>query len=297
MQEHNEEKKGILYALAAFIFWGLVPIYFKLTSSVLPAEVLVHRIVWSVVFLALLIGYTKQSRQVLAILKDWKKVRILMITSILVSSNWLIFIWAISHDMITEASLGYYINPIISILLGIIFFGEIPSKLQKIAILLAFLAILNELISVGSIPLVSLSLASLFAFYGMLRKKISLPSVAGLFIETLVILPFALLYFYYLVSTSQNTFDFTINTVSILLISAGLITVLPLLWFNAAATRISLTKLGFIQYVGPSISFLLGIFVYHEPFDQKKLLTFLLIWLALVLFSFDSKLSKKRFSH
>ncbi|MDX1808213.1 MAG: EamA family transporter RarD [Sulfurospirillaceae bacterium] len=293
MQTANEEGKGILYALAAFIFWGLVPIYFKLTSSVLASEVLVHRIFWSVVFLSILIVYSKQSAQVKLILKDWHKLKILMITSVLISSNWLIFIWSVSHNMITEASLGYYINPILSIILGIIFFDEIPSKLQKIAIALAGLAILNELISVGSIPLVSLSLASLFAFYGMLRKKISLPSVSGLFIETLLILPFALLYFAYLVHTSQNKFDFSFDYISLILISAGFITVVPLLWFNAAATRISLTKLGFAQYIAPSISFLLGIFVYHEPFDHKKFLTFALIWLALIVFSMDSRSARK----
>lgn len=294
MSSNTEEKKGLLYALAAFVFWGLIPIYFKLVSSVLPSEVLAHRIVWSVVFLAVLIVYSKQSAQVKAILKDWNKLKVLFITSILISSNWLIFIWAISHNMITEASLGYYINPIISIVLGIIFFGEIPSRLQKIAIFLAVLAIFNELVSVGSIPLVSLSLALLFAFYGMLRKKISLPSVAGLFIETLIIFPFAILYFLYLVHTSQNKFNFSFDYISIFLISAGFITVIPLLWFNAAATRISLTKLGFVQYIGPSISFLLGIFVYHEPFDHKKFLTFALIWLALVVFSIDSRVRKIR---
>lgn len=293
MQNFNEEKKGVIFAILAFTFWGLVPIYFKLVSSVSPLEILVHRIIWSLLFLYILIISTRQMGAVKKIFKDKRKFKILFLTALLVSTNWLIFIWAVSHNKITEASLGYYINPIINVILGIIFFSEKPTKFQKIAILFAIFAILNELISFGSIPLLSLSLAFSFGFYGMLRKKISLPSVAGLFIETLILAPFALLYFIYLFFTSQNSFNFSFDSISLLLISAGFITVLPLLWFNAAATRISLVKLGFLQYIGPSVSFALGIFIYHEPFDHKKLVTFAFIWIALIIFSLDSRYSKK----
>ncbi len=293
MQNLSEEKKGIIFAILAFTFWGLIPIYFKLVSSVSPLEILAHRIIWSVFFLYILVISTKQMSLVKNIFRDTKKLKILFVTAILVSTNWLIFIWAISNNKITEASLGYYINPIVNVILGIIFFSEKPTKLQKIAILLATLAILNELVSFGSIPLLSLSLAFSFGFYGMLRKKISLPSVAGLFIETLILAPLAILYFIYLIFTSQNAFHFSFDAISLLLVSAGFITVIPLLWFNAAATRISLVKLGFLQYIGPSLSFLLGIFIYHEPFDHKKLITFAFIWCALVIFLLDSKYSKK----
>ena len=293
MQNFNEEKKGVIFAILAFTFWGLVPIYFKLVSSVSPLEILAHRIIWSFFFLYILIISTKKMGLVKNIFKDKRKFKILFLTALLVSTNWLIFIWAVSNNKITEASLGYYINPIINVILGIIFFSEKPTKFQKIAILFAIFAISNELISFGSIPLLSLSLALSFGFYGMLRKKISLPSVAGLFIETLILAPFALLYFIYLFFTSQNSFNFSFDSISLLLISAGFITVLPLLWFNAAATRISLVKLGFLQYIGPSISFLLGIFIYDEPFDHKKLITFAFIWFALIIFSLDSRYSKK----
>lgn len=293
MKNLNEEKQGVIYAILAFIFWGLVPIYFKLVSSVSPMEILIHRILWSVLFLSILIVVTKQTRALKKILKDKKKMKILFLTSILVSSNWLIFIWAISNDKITEASLGYYINPIVNVILGILFFSEKPTKLQKIAILFALFAIVNEIISFGSIPLVSVSLALTFGFYGMLRKKISLPSVAGLYIETLLISPFAIVYFIYLVYTSANMFVFPPNYISWLLVCAGLITVIPLLWFNAATTRISLVKLGFLQYIGPTLAFLLGVFVYHEPFDEKKLITFAFIWVALIFFTMDSRYSKK----
>jgi len=293
LQNNNEEKQGIIYAILAFTFWGLVPIYFKLLQSVNPVEILIHRILWSVVFLSILIVLTKQTSNLKKILKDKKKLKILFLTSILVSTNWLIFIWAVSNNQITEASLGYFINPIVNVILGILFFSEKPTKFQKFAILFAIFAILNELISFGSIPLVSLSLALSFGFYGMLRKKISLPSVAGLYIETLIVSPFATMYFIYLVLNSQNAFVFPLSHISWILMSAGLITVIPLLWFNAAATRIPLVKLGFLQYIGPTISFLLGVFAYNELFDTKKLITFSFIWIALIFFTLDSKYLKK----
>ncbi len=287
MKNFTEEKKGIIYAVLAFVFWGLVPVYFKLVQSVSPTEILVHRIVWSVVFLSILVVVGKQVSVFKSVVKERKKLKVLFLTSFLVSSNWLIFIWAVTNGKITEASLGYYINPIVNVILGIIFFKEKPTKFQNIAIFFAVLAIANEIIQFGSIPLISTSLALTFGFYGMLRKKISLPSVAGLFVETLIVLPFALGYFIYLVYNHENSFVFPLNYISILLICAGLITVIPLLWFNAAATRISLVKLGFLQYIGPTIAFLLGVFVYDEPFDTKKLITFFFIWIALIFFTLD----------
>jgi len=293
LENFNEEKKGIIYAILAFTFWGLVPIYFKLVQSVSPIEILIHRILWSVVFLSILIIFTKQIPNLKKLLKDRKRLKILFLTSVLVSTNWLIFIWAVSNNQITEASMGYFINPIVNVILGMLFFSEKPTKLQKLAILFAIFAIINELISFGSIPLISLSLALSFGFYGMLRKKISLPSVTGLYIETLIVTPFALMYFIYLVINSKSAFVFPPKYISWVLMSAGLITVIPLLWFNAAATRIPLVKLGFLQYIGPTISFLLGVFAYNEPFDEKKFITFSFIWIALVAFSLDSRFSKK----
>ncbi len=281
----NEEKRGIIFAVMAFTFWGMVPIYFKAVSSVSATEVLAHRIIWSVVFLSVMIVYTKQFKQFIYIIRNKKKLKILFITSILVSTNWLVFIWAVLNNKITEASLGYFINPIINVLLGILFFKEKLTKYQALAIFFAILAVFNELISFGSIPVLSLTLAFSFGFYGMLRKKIALSSVPGLLIETLIMSPIAVIYFIYLVSTSKNSFVYPPDYTSLLLVSAGFITVIPLLWFNAAATRISMAKLGFLQYIGPSISFLLGVLIYKEPFNENKMITFLLIWIALLIFS------------
>ena len=285
----SSEKKGTIYAVLAFTFWGLVPIYFKLVNSVDPFEILVHRILWSVVFLCILIFLTKSFQNFVTIIKDTKKIKILFLSAVLVSINWLTFIWAITNNKIIEASLGYYINPLISVLLGYIFFKERMSKQQFIAIFIAFFAIAYQIFSLGNIPVVSLILAFSFAFYGFARKKVQVESISGLLIETLLVSPFALIYFIYLVSTNQNSFHSSLDHISLLLIAAGLITIIPLIWFNLAATKISMMKLGFFQYIGPSITFILAIFIYDEPFSFNKLISFILIWIALILFSIKFK--------
>jgi len=289
-----QEVQGYIYAILAFSFWGLVPIYFKLISTVSPTEVLAHRIIWSVVLLFGIVLVSKQFGAFKLLIKDVSKIKYLVLSSLLVSTNWLVFIWAVSHNMITESSLGYYINPLVNFMLGIIFFKDRPSFWQKIAIGLAFLAIVYQVISIGSVPIVSLALAFSFAFYGLIRKKVNLPSVSGLYIETLILFPIALLYFLFLVSQGENAFVLPLNGVSYLLLLAGIITVIPLLWFNAAATKISLIHIGFFQYIGPTVSFLLAIFVYDEPLGKEKLVTFVLIWIALLVFSVDAYFKKDR---
>ncbi len=294
MKNLSQEVQGYIYAILAFSFWGLVPIYFKLISTVSPTEVLAHRIIWSVVLLFGIVLVSKQFGAFKLLIKDISKIKYLVLSSLLVSTNWLVFIWAVSNNMITESSLGYYINPLVNFMLGIIFFKDRPSFWQKIAIGLAFLAIVYQVISIGSVPIVSLALAFSFAFYGLIRKKVNLPSVSGLYIETLILFPIALLYFSYLVSTGDNAFVLPLNGVSYLLLLAGIITVIPLLWFNAAATKISLIHIGFFQYIGPTVSFLLAIFVYDEPLSKEKLVTFVLIWIELLIFSVDAYFKKDR---
>lgn len=294
MKNLSQEAQGYIYAVLAFSFWGLVPIYFKLISSVPPTEILAHRIIWSVVLLFGIVLVSKQFGAFKLLIKDISKIKYLVLSSLLVSTNWLVFIWAVSNNMITESSLGYYINPLVNFMLGIIFFKDRPSFWQQIAIALAFLAIVYQVISIGSVPIISLALAFSFAFYGLIRKKINLPSVSGLYIETLILFPVALLYFLFLVSTGENAFVIPLNGVSYLLLLAGIITVIPLLWFNAAATKISLIHIGFFQYIGPTVSFLLAIFVYNEPLSKEKLVTFILIWIALLIFSVDAYFKKDR---
>ena len=293
MKNLSQQAQGFIYAVLAFSFWGLVPIYFKALSSVTPTEVLSHRIIWSVLFLFGILVFTKQLAAFKLLVRDIHKIKYLVLSSLLVSTNWLVFIWAVSNNMITESSLGYYINPLVNFALGIIVFKDRPSAAQIVAIALAFLAIVYQVIMIGSLPIVSLALAFSFAFYGLIRKHINLPSMTGLYIETLILFPVALLYFGYLVMTNHNAFVFPPNAISWLLILAGVITVVPLLWFNAAATRISLVHLGFFQYIGPTVSFLLAIFIYDEVLVPEKLTSFVLIWIALVIFSVDGYFKKR----
>ncbi|KAB7885904.1 EamA family transporter RarD [Poseidonibacter ostreae] len=291
----NENRLGQVYAVLAFLFWGAIaPIYFKQVSSVEPLEVLIHRIFWSFIILIPLLFITKQVDIFKIIIKDVKKLKYLAFSTFFISLNWLVFIWAVTNERIMETAFGYYINPLVSVFLGYVFFGERMTRYQNFAILIAFLAVLYQLISLGSLPLVSLTLALSFAFYGMIRKKINVGSIVGLFIETLILMPFALLGIYYLMINDKISFLNSSEYINIMLSLGGIITITPLLLFNGAATRMKLSTLGFFQYLGPTCAFLLAIFIYKEEFNSDKLITFSLIWLALVIFSLDSLNTKNK---
>ena len=286
----GEQRLGQLYAVLAFLFWGgISPIYFKEVSSVEPFEVLIYRIVFSVLTLIPFIIYKKELQSIIDTIKDIKKLKLLFFSTTFASINWLIFIWAITNDRILEASLGYYINPLINVLLGFLFLSERMTKNQNIAIGIATLAVLYQFYALGDIPIVSISLAVSFGLYGLIRKKVNLGSITGLFIEVLILVPFALAYIIYLYNVSGIAFIQGSSTyVSFMLTLAGLITVVPLLLFNGAATRMKLATLGFFQYIGPTVAFLLAVFIYNEEFNIDKLITFVLIWIALLFFSLDT---------
>lgn len=291
----NENRLGQIYAICAFLFWGAIaPIYFKQVISVDPVEVLIHRIIWSFVFLIPLLFITRQFDIFTLLIRDKKKLMYLTFSTFFISINWLVFIWAVTNDKIIETALGYYINPLVNVLFGYLFFSERMSRNQYIAIFIAFLAVLYQLISLGSLPLVSLTLGFTFALYGMIRKKVKVGSIVGLFVETLILLPFALIYLYYIISNGSISFLNSTNYISLMLSLGGLMTIIPLLLFNGAATRMKLTTLGFFQYIGPTCAFFLAVFIYDEEFNFDKLITFSLIWIALVIFSLDSLKKKKR---
>ena len=290
----NESQLGMIYAVCAFAFWGLIPIYFKQVSEVGAFEVLSHRIIWSVVVLILLIIITKQINVVKALFKSLKQLKYLILSSFLVSVNWLIFIWAVSNGQIVETSLGYFINPLVNVVLGYIFFSERMNRNQYIAIFVALIAVLYQVVSLGEIPIISLALAFSFGLYGLVRKKVAIASIPGLFVETIVILPFALAYLYYLVDTNSIFFLAGDSYITFMLALGGIITVIPLLLFNGAATRMKLTTLGFFQYIGPTIAFCVAVFIYNEPMNTDKLITFILIWIALVIFSWDGIVNSKK---
>lgn len=295
MNLDKDRKLGFFYGVFAFVFWGLIPIYFKAVSAAPSYEVLLHRVVWSVVFLFFILWFKKDFHKALILAKD-KKIRTnLFASSLVIAINWLTFIWAVENNQILETSLGYYINPLVMIFFGIVFLKEIPTFKQKIAIGLAFFAVCYQIYMLGNFPLVSIILAITFPIYGLIRKRINVGSLVGLFIETLFLLPIALLFWLYLFTINENNFSLTLApNLSLLLILAGVITVLPLLAFNSAATRLRLSTIGYLQYIGPSVSMLLAVFLYGEPLTKEKLITFSLIWVALFIVSLDSlKLNSK----
>ncbi|HDM8046200.1 TPA: EamA family transporter RarD [Vibrio campbellii] len=286
-EEQQRARQGVLLAVGAYTMWGIAPIYFKSIAEVSPLEILSHRVFWSFFLLAALLHFGRQWRSVRDIIKNKTKMMYLVSTAILVGANWLIFIWAVTSNHMLDASLGYYINPLINVLLGMVFLGERLRKLQWFAVALAACGVLVQLIVFGSVPVVAIALAMSFGFYGLLRKKVSVEAQTGLFIETLVMLPAASIFLFFIASTpTSNMFEnpWPLNT---LLVAAGVITTLPLLCFTGAATRLKLSTLGFFQYIGPSLMFLLAVLIYGEPFTSDKAITFAFIWGALVVFSFD----------
>ncbi|UCX06249.1 EamA family transporter RarD [Shewanella glacialimarina] len=282
-----EYRKGVILAVCAYAMWGIAPLYFKLLIQVSPLEILMHRVIWSFVFMILLMQFIGGFGRLRLVLKQPKQVAVLVVTSILIAANWLIFIWAINNDRMLDASLGYFINPLFNVFLAMLFLGERLRKLQWVAVSLAFIGVLLQLISFGSIPLISLALAASFGFYGLLRKKVNIDAKTGLLVETALLLPIALGYLLMTLDSSATSMLVNNLSLNLTLIAAGIITTIPLLCFAGAAVRIPFSILGFFQYIGPSIMFILAIKLFNEPFDMEKGLTFGFIWLALVVFVGD----------
>ncbi|GAB5381377.1 MAG: EamA family transporter RarD [Aliiglaciecola sp.] len=280
-------KAGVLFALAAYGMWGFAPMYFKLLMELPAPEILVHRIVWSVAVLVLLVWTMGQKNKVIDALKNNRVLLILLASGLLLAANWLLFIWAINNDHLLDASLGYYINPLLNVFLGRIFLAEKLRRMQKLAVGLAVFGVLVLIFSYGQVPWIALILAVSFGIYGLLRKQVAVDSLPGLLIETVMMLPFALVYWVFFASELSNLFTNEM-TLNLLLIGAGIVTTAPLLCFTAAARRIRYSTLGFFQYIGPSIMFLLAVFLYGEPLHEARLVTFGFVWCALLLFSADS---------
>jgi len=282
---------GLAYALSAFLLWGLVPVYFKWVGEVSPFEVLSHRIFWSVVILFFVIVARKQWRQVRALKR--KTVVLLLLSSLLICTNWFTFIWAVGQDRILETSLGYFINPLLNVCLGVLFLGERLRKFQLIAVCFAMIGVVNQIYLVGSLPWIALVLALSFGFYGLIRKLLEIDPAIGLFVETALMLPLALPYMVWLDTQASLMFSNSHWQLDLLLMSAGFVTTIPLLLFAAGAKRISLSQLGITQYLTPSITFLLALFIYQEPFDLQQLVTFSCIWLGLILFTVEGVFFRK----
>ncbi|WP_299178874.1 EamA family transporter RarD [uncultured Neptuniibacter sp.] len=294
LKPESEHTKGVYFALAAFLMWGLVPVYFKSVEHITALEVVAHRILWSCVFLGAFIVVTRRLDDIIKLSRSPRIIYGLGLSALVISINWLVFIWAVSQDRIIETTLGYFINPLINILFGMIIFKERLRIGQWIAVALAAVGVLYQVVILGQLPWVALVLACSFAIYGVLRKKIPVDSISGLFVETLWLLPAALIYFGWLIWSGSLQFITEGSNTTLLLLSAGLVTSLPLMAFASGARRLSLTLVGLLQYIGPSIAFLIAVFYYNEPMDIHRLTAFLIIWTALVIFSAEGLIQQKR---
>lgn len=284
-------------ATAAFIFWGLAPIYFKWLATVSALEIIAYRIVWAVpvlvVFLLLRDGLKFWRRMLL----PRKTLLTLLLSGLLVGFNWLLFVWAVTHERILATSLGYFITPLVNVVLGYLFLHERLSRIQSLAVAIAAGGTVYLTWYLGVAPWIALLLGVSFGFYGLVRKKLGVGPMIGLLWETLLLLTPALVYLAWIMGEGTAQFMHSNTQIDLLLLLAGLVTVLPLIGFNIAAQKLSLSTLGFFQYLAPSISFGLAVFIYNEPFTRGHAVVFSCIWLALLLVSIESMVRSRRWRH
>ena len=287
MNSRNDTRDGLIAAFLAYLMWGVLPVYFKLVEDVATLEVLVHRIIWAVPFGALIIFSRRQWPEVRRALADVRVVGYLVLAAVLIAGNWFVYIWAIQKDQIFQASLGYYINPLLFTLAGVLLFGEKLRSFQIAAIFLAAAGVLILTISSGQVPVIALILGTLFTIYGVIRKRIVVGGMPGLFIETLVLLPFSMAYLVWIMISGAAEFGSGSPSMMVLLILAGPVTVLPLLCFALATRRLNLSTVGFMQFIAPTLQLIIGV-LYGEELTSAHVVCFSLIWLAVGLFSWDA---------
>jgi chloramphenicol-sensitive protein RarD len=286
-------QEGVLYAVLAYTAWGLLPVYWKFFGQIPAFEVLSHRILWSMVFLIGLLVGQRRSSEFWQVWRFKRKVSFLLVTALLLTFNWGLYIYGVNTQRVVETSLGYFINPLANVLLGFAVLKERLHWGQQFAVLLASLGVVNFVWQLGTVPWIALGLAFSFAFYGLVRKLVPVSPMVGLAVETLLATPLALAFIGY--QTATGTGHFSANLwLTLLLIGAGIVTSFPLLWFNNAAKRLRLSTLGFFQYIAPSLQLTLGIFLYHESFSRTHAVTFGLIWLALLTYSTTSFVKKNQ---
>lgn len=295
VEQCSEQSLGIASAAGAYVLWGILPVYWKLVHDVPSEQVLAHRIVWSFVFMVFVLLATRKLGgfwgELCEIFSQPKKLIGITMASALISLNWFTYIWAVNNEHMIEASLGYYINPLVSVLLGIVVLKEKLSFWQIISFLLATLGVLNITLHFGAFPWIAITLAVSFGLYGLLKKTVNLGAMSGLTIETLMISPFALLFISYTQQNGHGAFSLSSPLTTGLLIGSGVITAIPLILFASGAKRIPLSMMGFLQYIAPTLTLIFGVFLYQEHFTKLHLTSFVFIWTALIVFS----LAKTRF--
>ena len=284
----GRERSALIAGIAAFTTWGLIPVYWKLLKAVSPSEILAHRFVWTSLFLIGLLSWQQRWPEVKALMRSRRATLYCLFSGLAVATNWFFFIYAVTIGRIIETSLGYFMTPLVNILFGAIFLRERLTRLQFISVLLAASGVLYLTFGYGRFPWIAVTLCTTFGLYGLLRKQSGTAAIPGLFIETILLVPAALAYLVFLKLNGQLLFDRGGWWLAILLITTGVVTAVPLFWFGYAARYLRLTTVGFLQYLSPSCSFFLGVFLYHEPFTRGHLITFGLIWIALALFTFEA---------
>lgn len=290
----QQTRQGVFFALGAYFLWGIAPAYFKLVQEVPAYEILAHRVIWSFFFMVALLSLNRHWPNVRVACQNKKQLLLLAVTALLIGCNWLVFIWAVNNQHMLEASLGYFINPLVNVLLGMLFLGERFRRMQWVAVALAFTGVLLQLWQYGSLPIIGLGLAVSFAFYGLLRKKMAIDTQTGMLIETLWLLPMAAIYLFFIADSATSNLLANTWSLDILLMASGIITTVPLLFFTIAATRLRLSTLGFFQYIGPTLMFMLAVTFYGETVGKDKLVTFGFIWAALALFTLDALYTQRK---
>lgn len=285
---HHEDRSGLIAGVAAFGLWGVIPIYWKWLSWLPAPEILAQRIVWTTLFLIALLTWQRRWPEIACIIRSRSALIYCLTSGLAISINWLTFIWAVNAGRIVETSLGYFMTPLINVLFGALFLRERLTRIQFVAMALALAGVLVLTFGYGKFPTVAIILCTSFGLYGLLRKKSGTRPIAGMFVETALIAPIAFAYLATLHYRAALIFG-RIDALHLLLVcSTGIVTALPLVWFGHAARHLRLTTLGFLQYLAPSGSFLVGVFLYREPFNVGQLITFSLIWIGLAMFTAEA---------
>lgn len=291
-REYSEATRGGAYATVAYGLWGVLALYYKLVAHVSATEILAHRVLWGTIVVGALLGVTRRFSEVRAVFRDSRLLGRLAISAALVATNWLIFVYSVATNRVLEVSLGYYINPLLNVLLGRLFLGELLSKAQGVAVVIAAAGVATLLVGRGEFPVLALALAGSFALYGLARKTTNVPAVVGFEVEVLLLLLPSLGYMGWLASEGSLAFGSDLRATALLPL-AGLATAVPLICFANAARRLTLTTLGFFQYIAPSLQFALAVLVFGEEFTRTHALAFALLWIALAIYSVDANRRRK----
>lgn len=290
----SESVSGVIYAGSAFLIWALGPMYWKALAAVPPLEIILHRMVWSFIFLLILIITGRRWSEFLDALKDFRILLTLFSTAVILGLNWWLYVWAINNNYLLQSSLGYYINPLVSVVFGVVLLRERLRPAQTLAVLLAGVAVVYLTASYGVFPWIAVALAASFGLYGLIRKVAPVGPLVGLSIETMLLTPPAAAYLIYLEAAGRASFLRGGSGIDLLLLGTSVLTAVPLTFFISGARRIKLSTVGLMQYIAPTGIFLLAVFYYNEPFSKSQLWTFIMIWTALAIYSTDSVIYLRR---